>query len=270
VTRRLAATALLGAILVACGQRGEKPPPPTCAGRCSPTKPIVVGQPGLPGSGGTGGTVGGGGASGEDSPVQLVGEVRSLDDIAAFAGAVYRDRAELLVEGHDADVRGTWTGADETFSLDGVLRANVVWARVTPGLADALPTLQPMDTLVDGSPEVIERNLTVVRESQIDLAFNVLALPVVRDTSLAQAVLVATKDNLPAEGIQVRADAAEAVIYADNGGFSDAVTSTDPTGIVLLANVPGSGVTVELSGEGTGRFDLRLLAGGVTVAGVGN
>jgi hypothetical protein len=269
VTHRLAATALLGAILFACGERAEKPRPYTCAGKCSPTDPIVVGQPGPPGgTGGTGGG-GGGGAPGEDGPVRLVGEVRSLDSLVPFAGTVYRDPVELLVEGEDGDVRGSWTGADTTFSLDGVRRAGVVWARATPLRLDALPTLQPLDTRFSDDLGVVSRPLTVVRTVPIDLAFNVLTLPIERDENLAQVVLVATNDSVPAEGIQVRATGV-VVIYAENGGFSDTVTSTDRTGIVLLANVPGSGVTVELSGAVVGRWDVRLLPGGVTVAQVGD
>jgi hypothetical protein len=109
-----------------------------------------------------------------------------------------------------------------------------------------------------------------VKSSPIDLAFSVLTLPVLRDSSMAQVVLVTMKDDAPAEGIGVTAPGVEAVVYADNGGFSDVVDSTDPTGVVLLANVPGSAVTVTLSGEVTGRWDLRLVSGGVTLAGVGD
>jgi hypothetical protein len=270
VTRRLAAPALLGAILLACGQRGEKPAPQTCAGKCAPTVSIPVGHPPPDGTGGTGGTGGGGGAPGEDGPVRLVGEVRSLDDLITFSGTTYRDPVELLVEGEGPDVRGSWTGADTTFSVDGVRSAAAVWAQATPLLMDALRTLQPLDTRFPDDSGVVIRPLTVVKSLPIDLAYSVLTLPVLRDESMAQVVLVTTKDDVPAEGISVSAPGVEAVIYADNGGFSDAVNSTDPTGIVMLANVPGSGVTVTLSGEVIGHWDLRLVSGGVTLAGVGN
>jgi hypothetical protein len=266
VTPRFVAVALLGAVACACAQRGEKPPPPTCAGKCASTTNIPVGHPPPPGTGGTGG---GGGAPGDDGPVRLVGEVRSLDDLISFTGTTYRDPVELLVEGEGTDVRGNWTGADATFSLDGVKSAEAVWARATPLLTDALPTLQPLDTRFPNASGVVNRPLTVVRTLQIDLAFSVLTLPVVRDSSMAQVVLVTTKDRVPAAGISVSAPGVEAVIYADNGAFSDAVDSTDPTGIVLLANVPGSGVTVTLSGEVIGHWDLRVVSGGVTLVGLG-
>ena len=267
VPHRLVAPALIGAILFACAQRAEKPRPHTCAGKCAPTTNIPVGHPPPPGTGGTGG---GGGAPAEDDPVRLVGEVTSLDDLITFTGTTYRDPVELLVEGEGADVRGNWTGADTSFSVDGVRSAAAVWAQATPLLTDALPTLQPLDTRFPDSSGVVNKSLTVVRTLPIDLAFSVLTLPVLRDSSLAQVVLVAKKGGATAEGISVSAPGVEAVIYADNGGFSDAVNSTDPTGIVLLANVPGSAVTVTLSGEVVGRWDLRLVSGGVTLAGVGD
>jgi len=206
--------------------------------------------------------------------VRLQGEVRVLNDISAFQALVFREPADLLVEGRDADVRGRWTGLDPSFSLAGVQRGQTIWAAVTPD-ALALPTLQPIDTSMPNSSDVVETVLTVVETSELDLALSVLAIPVTRDETKAQAVLVALKAGAPAAGVHVSAAGAEVVVYLDNGAFSDDVTNTDPTGIFLIGNVPaapwpGSGVTVTLSGAVAGRWDLRVMRGGVTFGAVGN
>jgi hypothetical protein len=218
---------------------------------------------------------GSGGESGEDdSAVRLQGDVRVLDSIAALEASTWPDSVELLVEGRSQDVMGRWNGSDP-FLLDGVKRGPTIWAQASPGPGDALRTLQPIDTTVANPSGVVETSLTIVRASELDVAFSVLALPITRDEARAQLVVVALSQGRAAAGVSVRADAADVVIYVDNGGFTDTATSTDGSGIFLLANVPavawpGSGVTVTLSGSVSGRWDLRAVSGGVTFAAVGD
>jgi len=200
--------------------------------------------------------------------------VSVLDSIAALEASTWPDSVDLLVEGRSGDVRGLWNGIDP-FSIDGVKRGPTIWAQATPGPGDALRTLQPIDTSVPNAAGVVQTELTIVRASELDVAFSVLALPVTREEARAQLVLVALSQNRPAAGVSVLAPAAEVVIYVDNGGFTDTATTTDNSGIFLLANVPsvawpGSGVTVTLSGAVSGRWDLRAVSGTVTFAAVGD
>jgi hypothetical protein len=252
-----------------CSQQAEKPPPVTCRGRCAPINPPVIVH--VPGPGPDGGA---GGDSGEsDEPVRLLGTVLILNDVPALAASPLTEPAELLVEGSSGDVTGRYDGNDP-FSLDGVKRAPTTWALVTPGPGDMLRTLQPIDTSRPNEANELSTTLTVVRESELVRAFSVISLPIMPNASAAQAVLVVQKDGKAVAGVRVSALSADAVIYVDNGGFSDTVTSTDGSGIVVLANVPasswpGSGVPVTLSGAVTGRWDIRVVSGGVTFAGIG-
>ena len=254
-----------------CTPQAEKPDPITCRGRCAPINPPIIGHVSGPGGGGSGGA---GGDSGSDEAVRLLGTVVLLNDITALAASPLTEPADLLVEGRSGDVNGRYDGND-LFSLDGVQRAPTTWAQVTPGPGDTLRTLQPIDTSRPNEADELSTTLTVVRASELDRAFSVISLPVVPNPSAGQAVLVVQKDGKPAAGVRVFAPAAEVVIYVDNGGFSDTVTATDGSGIVVLANVPatswpGTGVPVTLSEAVKGRWDVRVVSGGVTFGGIGN
>lgn len=267
VTRGAAALFLSGVALAACGQQGKKPDPITCAGRCAPSTPGTVGHVGGPApDAGAGGESGG-----DDSPVRLEGEVRILNDITALASSTFTDTAAIIVEGDPTAVLGQWNGID-TFSIDGVKNAPAVWAQVTPSGGDALRTLAPIDTHLPNPSGVVSTVLTVVRASELDAAYGVLSMPLSRDSSKAQAILAVSGGA----GIRVLAPGAEAVVYAQNGTFSDDATSTDTSGLVLVANIPsvpwpGSTVSVTLTdGTTTSRWDVKVVTDGVTLAGVGD
>ncbi|HEX6765768.1 MAG TPA: hypothetical protein VF103_09835 [Polyangiaceae bacterium] len=271
MTHRLIALYLVGLALTACSPEAEKPPPATCSGRCGQRNPGIVGH--VPPPNNTGGE-GGGPSGGDDSPVTLHGDVRSLDDITALASSPFRDPVDLLVEGVTGDVSGRWNALDP-FSLDGVKRAGVTWTQATPAQGDALRTLQPVDTSSPNASGVVETSLSVVRESELDTAFAVISMPITRDPGSAQAILIVLKSGRPASGVRVLAPGAAAVIYTDNGAFTDTATFTDGSGIAILANVPsvawpGSGYSVTLSGTVTGRWDLKLVSGGVLLAAIGD
>ncbi|HEX6273840.1 MAG TPA: hypothetical protein VFZ53_12415, partial [Polyangiaceae bacterium] len=252
-----------------CAQPSEKGPPITCSGRrCGPIHiPPVTHVPPGDGEGGAGGS------SSEDEAVRLLGDVVLLDDIPGLTASRFVESADVRVEGMSGDVTGRYLGAD-AFAIDGVARGQTTWAQVGPAPGDALLTLQPVDTSRPNDADEVETTLTVVRESELARAFSVIASPVTQNPGAAQLVLVVHKENRGASGVGVIARAAEAVIYVDNGSFSDIVETTDESGIVVLANVPadtwpGSGVTVTLVGTVNGIWDLRVVRGGVTFAGIG-
>jgi hypothetical protein len=62
---------------------------------------------------------------------------------------------------------------------------------------------------------------------------------------------------------------AEVVVYGASGTFSDVVTATDASGLVMLVNLPasswpGSLAGVSFSGALEGAADVRVVAGAVT------
>jgi hypothetical protein len=266
LTRRLAAILFAVAVIVACVDQGEKPPPPVCEG-CVINVPPVIHEPPP-----DGGSAGAGGEPGTDEPVRVQGDVVLLNDIAAKAAVAFVESAELRAQAPNGDVRGTWNGSDP-FSLEGVPRSAGVWTEVTPFAGDALVTLQPMNTLSPGSPEVIETRLAVVSALEIELALGAISTPLTPDPRRAQAVLLASKNDVATAGVSVSATGVEAVIYVDGGVYTDAATETDASGVVVLANVPvpstGS-IIVRYEGEVSGSSELRLVAGGVTYGGIGN
>jgi hypothetical protein len=259
------------AVSVACAPDDERPPPPLpCSGCGTPNIGISSGS--LPPSGG--GSAGTGGA-GSDEPVRLEGEVRILTDIAGLTSTRFDDAAAVLAEGTSGDVAGTWSGFEPIFSIDGVKRAQTAWTQVTPGPGDALRTLAPVDTSFPNDAGVVTTALTLATASEIDAIYGSLVSPIERSDLAGQAILVALNGGAPASGVEVLAPAAEAVLYVENGIFSDEATATDRSGLFILANVPaggwpGSTIVVTLGGSAAGRYDLVVVSGGVTLAGVGN
>ena len=262
VTRRLIGA--LFVVAVACVDQAEKPPPPTCSGRCAGPRPGSVGH--VP----PGGSAGAGGESGTDEPVRLVGDVSLLVNIPALEATDFVEQVDILVEGQDGDVRGSWNALDP-FSIDGVAQGAGVWAEATPLAGDALRTVQPIDTSDPNASGVVETELLVVSASEIDLALGAISVPLTPNPARAQAVLVAHRNGRPVAGVRVTAPGAEAVIYLDNGAYTDTEMATDFSGVFVLANVPPSGTyTVTLSGAVNASADLRLVSGGVTLGIVGN
>jgi hypothetical protein len=264
--------ALLGLALLAtnrCAAEQEQPPPVTCRGDCFIPRPHVVGHvPPSSGDAGAGGESGGG-----EGPVRLGGDVWILNDLPRLTATRFQEPADLVVDGESGDVTGRYTGFDP-FSLDGVKRSTATWVLATPGPGDALPSLQAVDTSKPTDAGGVTVELTVARESELERAFSVISQPIAPNSMAAQVVLAVQKGERAAAGVRVTALDAEAVIYVEGSSFSDTVTETDSSGIVVLANVPasgwpGSGVTVTLAGEVTGRWDLRVVRGAVTIAGIG-
>jgi hypothetical protein len=191
-----------------------------------------------------------------------------LINIPAVEATDFVEPADIVVKGQNGDLRGRWNGSDP-FSIDGVEQSPGVWVEATPLGGDALLTVQPVNTLKPEAPRVVDQDLLVVSASEIELALGAISSPLTPNPTRAQVVLVAQENDEGLAGVQVSAPDAEAVIYLDNGAYTDTATETDSSGIVVLANVPpDSSYVVTLTGELTTTAVLRLVSGGVTVAAV--
>lgn len=206
--------------------------------------------------------------------MRLEGEVRILNDLAGVTATLFAEAAALRVEGTNGDVVGQWNGID-SFAIDGVKSAAAVWAQVTPGPGDALIGLGPVDTSSPDDSGVVTTVLAVARASDFREAFDLLSSPIALDEAAAQAILIAQTNNAAVAGVRVVAPLDRTVLYVENGAFTDTATSTDASGRFMLANVPagdwpGNTVTLTLDGPVSGRYDLKVVSGGMTLGKVGN
>ena len=269
VAHRSIVGAVVFAVAFGCNQQSEKPPPPTCA-RCCGADSIADGRSRR--------------AAGRwrrgrrlrrrrRAAVRLEATSSCSTTFAALEASTWPEPADLLVEGRSGDVPGRWNGIDP-FSIDGVKRGadHLGPSDSRTGRRAAHASADRHERPERGGRRR-RRTLTVVRASELELAFSVLSLPVTpRRSASARGARRLQKPGTCRAGVSVRADAAEAVIYVDNGGFTDTATATDDSGIFLLANVPavawpGIGVTVTLSGRGVRAAGIsRLVSGGVTFA----
>ncbi len=256
---------------VACEQPADRPPPLPCAGCGTPNTGISSGHA-PPSDDMDGGTAGSGSSS--DEPITLEGEVHILQDIATLNSARFDEPAALRVEGTNGDILGQWDGTG-SFSIQGVPRADVVWTQASPVSAGLLRAVRPVNTNAPNDVSAVRTTLGIARASDFQDAFDLLAAPIVFAENAGHAILIAVADGEAASGATLLAPRDAVVLYAENGAFSDTATSTDESGIVLLANVPagawpGSAVPVTLGGSGSGSYAVTLVSGGVTIAEVGN
>jgi hypothetical protein len=138
--------------------------------------------------------------------------------------------------------------------------------------ADALPTLQPLDTgaaLADAA--ALTRDLLLVRPSALDLILNVLSIPVERLPERASAVVrfidADTLEPLPSMQVTARAD--ETVAYDTAQGWTDDAIGTGPRGLTVIANLtalayPGTDHLLAVAGAAEGNVSIRLAADTVT------
>lgn len=264
-----------GAVVSACEQPPERDPV-VCVGRC--------GFPGEEGGGvpqgGRGGDGDGneGGEAGESDGVTLTSQLLLLNDLDFRNGGPFTEPAEIRVEkAGGGSVTGTWNGSDP-FRLARVLEGRAVWALGTPSAAlntDALATLEPVRTDDPNAEGVVEADpFALVRASTMQNIYDLLTLPITLEPAHAQIVLrVVNGSGAGIPGVRVTAPSAAVVIYAASGAFSDAETQTDATGLVVLANLPGSAwpgslVSVSFAGAETGATELRVIADAVTLVSV--
>jgi hypothetical protein len=269
---------LLVAVGLGCAGEKERPPPPTCVGDCGLAPGLGVGQQ-MPGGAGANGE--GGADSGTSQGIELTGNVLVLNDDINFAtGDLFADTANIQAEGADGKVvKATWDGINP-FALEKVRQARPAWVLITPpsGVADdALPALEPVRTDKPDVSDRVEANLALVHATTIEHVFGLAAVAPTTDTTKGQVILLfqtqpsgATMPS-PLSGLTVQSASAENVIYAASGSYSAGSTTTDNTGVVVLANVaaatwPGAVIDLVYSGAKTGGSEVRVVSGAVTIA----
>jgi hypothetical protein len=270
---------VLAAALIAggCQNQGERPPPPTCLG-CGGPAAISIGFPTSPGGGGESGEEPEQGGGSNSETVTLEGNVQLLFDNGRFdSGEVLTDAASIKSTRADGrTATDSWNGMD-AFKVTDLPADTTSWLLVTPQTAgaDAAVTLEPVLTQNANAQGVVKADLGVVRESNIDTVFDLLSVPVQRDSRAAQVVLRLTSRSAgsgltPLAGVTVKSSSTASISYSTGGGYSDVATATDATGVVVLLNCPAGGwpgalVNVEFSGEKSGGAQVRAVTGAVSL-----
>jgi hypothetical protein len=280
VTRLVRAVFAAALVLGCASNNGQNDaPPPTCVGDCGLPPGLGSGLP--PTDGGDGGP-GEGGTSG--TGVVLTGTVQQINDETNFVTTgPFTSTATLQAEGADGTtVTGMWDGSNP-FALQGVVSAAPAWVLTTPlnaAAVDALPAMEPVNTNSPNAQGVVTANIGLVRSTTIDAIFSLTTTPISNDTTKGQIILrlvdkTSTSAMPPAlSGVSVSVPSAQVILYGASGSFSDVANATDPTGVVVLANVgaaswPGALVSVEFSGTRSGGAQIRAVTGAVTLTTLG-
>lgn len=238
-------------LLGACSEDADRPPTePTCSG------PDCAVPPGgrAPATGGTDGAAGAPG----DERLSLTGSVIQYTEdqfvqVASFAapGTIQ------VLEPSGGVALGDFSGG--SFVVPDVEAAPALWTLAEPA-SSALHFATW--TLIDTRPA--ELTLPVVARSVMDDILNVLTVPAVPLAGTAQVVLrIVAPNGMGREGVIVAAPAAQLVVYAAAGTWSETEPTTDATGFVVLANVaasgvPGNDMQVALGGAATGQYTVRV------------
>lgn len=268
--RRAAAALVLASFVAsasACACQSENTRPagvPACDGssRCTTLPPIT----------------GGGGAASDasltDAPAggttSVMGTVNLFTSIGFAKTIRFGSVAGIRADGADGgEVTTTYDGASP-FMIDGVRVDRENWFVTVPqvvGAYQAMPTLMPIDTTTASDVALV-----LIPGSLFDEVYRLLAMPTVRATGTAQAVLafVRSADGSPVSGVHVAVDKAETVAYDAGGSFNDVVDATGPLGLTIIANVqalalPGTAHVVGISGSITTSFEVRLAADAATI-----
>jgi hypothetical protein len=162
---------------------------------------------------------------------------------------------------------GTWTGSG-TVTLGRLVSGAFVLIAPTDSTQDAWPTVLRLPESVEVEPV----ELPLVRATVLDAIFSLPTEPIEPVSGRAQVVfqIEDADTHLPLAGATVTAAGSEVVLYADGGTWSDAVTETDPTGLVLIANAPAAAwpgrlSTITVSGSALGSVPYRAVADAVSV-----
>lgn len=269
---------MVGAIVGACGTSGERPPPTVCAGECGGPTTVRIGVPTSPGGGGESGETPGAGGGSSSETVTLTGNVQLLFDNGRFdTGEIFNDEAAIKSTRADGKTANEIWNGTPPYTVEQLPAESTAWLLVTPQTAgaDAEVTLEPVLTEHADAKGFVTADLGVVRESNIETLFDVLSVPIQRDTRAAQVVLRlvargAGSGLTPLSGVTVKATSAEGITYGASGGYSDVATETDATGVAVLLNVPAGGwpgslVSVQFSGKKTGGAEVRAVGGAVSL-----
>jgi len=235
----------------------------------------------MPGGGGDSGDNPGAGGEGSSSKtVSLTGIVQLLFDNGRFdSGDLFTFPANIKSTRADGRTGSdTWLGMDasDRFTVEDLPAPSTVWLLVTPQTGvDAEVTLEPVVTAGADAKGFVTADLGVVRESTIATVFDLLSVPLQRDTRAAQVIVLlrargAGSGLTPLSGITVKATSAEGVSYGASGSYSDVATTTDASGVAVLLNVPAGGwpgslVSVQFSGAKSGGAEVRAIGGAVSL-----
>jgi hypothetical protein len=258
---RVALVAGLFFAAVACSDSEARPPVRSCIG-CD-----LPGRGGPDGSGGTSSEGGAGsGEGGAEQPSDFVVTRYEGDDFEI--SAPFASGATLKGErSGGGSSEGTWTGGG-TVTLERLVSGAFVLITPTDSTQDAWPTVLRLPESVEVEP--IE--LPLVRATVLDGIFALPSVPLEAVPGRAQVIfqVESVETHQPLAGATVTAAGSEVVLYADGGTWSDAVSETDPTGLVLVANAPaaawpGQLATITVTGSVLGSVPYRAVADAVSV-----
>jgi len=240
----------------ACGQKADHPEyAPGCdTGRCFTPPTSSLG----------GGNESAGGAGSEGALGAVSGNVIAFADDFFDQGTVLTTAATVSAVGQGGGrVKANYDGA--SFELEGVLKTAANWFLVEPLGNGVLPTLTPVDTRSTTSDLL---GVGVAQSLTVDGIFSLMGTE--RAAERAQVVLhVVDAQGASVAGVRTTF-VTERVGYRAAGSWLVNDEGTDDSGLIFLGNVAvGSALTtatVALSGNATGRAQIAIQAGTVSVA----
>lgn len=256
-------------LMLGCSEPDEHPPVESCEGCRLPGRGTPGESSGGRGSSG-GGPSGEAGAPSDENPAEPPNAfaVTRFESEAFDVTAIYPREASLKADRDGGGTtEGTWTGSGLA-SLDRLAPEAFVLVTPADSSDDALPTVFRLPERVKS--EAVE--LPLVRATVLDTILALPTVPLEPSRGRAQVVLrvVQAGTRVPLAGVTIAAPGAEAVLYADGGTYSDAVDETDPTGLVVVVNVPakgwpGSFSSLTISGTALGSVAYRAVSNAVSL-----
>lgn len=255
---RAFALAVVALAACGCGQKTEHPGyAPGCdSDQCFTPPTSSLG----------GGSEAAGGAASDGEVGSLSGNVVVFADDFFEQGTVLTTAARISAVGRGGGrVRADYDGA--SFQLEGVLKTAGNWFLVEPIGTGLLPTLTAVDTRSSTSDVL---SVGLAQSLTVDGIFALMGTE--RASERAQVVLhVVDAQGASVAGVRTTF-VAERVGYRAAGSWLANDEGTDDSGLLFLGNVEvGSAlttVTVVLSGSATGRAQIAVQAGAVSVASV--
>lgn len=247
------------ALLLACAACSQEADHPAFAPTCDPGECL----PPMPGKGGGIGNEGGADSGSGEELGTFSGDVLTFSTDFFDTGTVLTTGATVSAEGQSGSrIQGSYDGT--AFQLEGVLKTAGNWFLVEPVSTGLLPTLTPLDTrsATTGLRAGLAQSLTV------DGIFALMGTE--RAEERAQIVLhVVNQQGVSISGA-VAEVTAERIGYRTSGTWLANDEGTDDSGMVFLGNVQVSSalttINVDFSGTASGRAEVALQAGAVTVA----
>ena len=252
-----ASVLLVPVICVACQQEVDHP---DAAATCDPavTKCIFTPPPAM----GTDGNAGGDSSVGEETGT-FSGSLVAFNDDYFDRGDAFTGLAKVSATGESGG-RVTADYDGDRFELKQVLKDPGNWFVVEPaGGTGMIPTLIPVDTRTTKSDRV---TVGVVNGLDVDNIFAFLNTE--RSVERAQVVLTLLDKGLRSVPGVTGDLTSEVTAYRAAGGWVGD-DFTDDSGMIFFGNVRAgsalSSVSISLSGAVTGRVDVKVAAGAITV-----